>query len=53
MLDFETKKLYEDSLPQSEIPWLDSLLDFVSQWCKIFINIGTTANKMEQNLKRS
>ncbi|XP_016655696.1 uncharacterized protein LOC107885925 [Acyrthosiphon pisum] len=33
------------------MPSLDSLLDFVSRRCKILENIGTTADKVEQNVK--
>lgn len=51
MIDVETRRLYEASIPQSEIPSLDSLLDFVSQRCKILENIGTIAEKVEQNVK--
>jgi hypothetical protein len=51
VLDVETKRLYEASIPQSEILTLDSLLDFVSQRCKILENIGTTADKMELGVK--
>lgn len=51
VLDIETRRLYEASIPQSEIPTLDSLLDFVSQRCKILENIGTTADRTELNVK--
>lgn len=50
VLDVETRRLYEASIPQSEIPTLDSLLDFVSQRCKILENIGTT-DKTEMSVK--
>ncbi|CAH1725392.1 unnamed protein product [Aphis gossypii] len=51
VLDVETRRLYEASIPQTEMPSLDSLLDFVSRRCKILENIGTTADKVEQNVK--
>ncbi|XP_060860374.1 uncharacterized protein LOC132937587 [Metopolophium dirhodum] len=51
VLDTETRRLYEASIPQSEIPSLDNLLDFVSQRCKILENIGTIAERVEQNVK--
>ncbi|KAL4083901.1 hypothetical protein QTP88_029217 [Uroleucon formosanum] len=51
VLDVETRRLYEASIPQSEIPTLDNLLDFVSHRCKILENIGTIAEKVEQNVK--
>lgn len=51
MLNVETRRLYEASIPQSEIPSLDNLLDFVSRRCKILENIGTIAEKVEQNVK--
>eukprot|EP00102_Acyrthosiphon_pisum_P018371 XP_008190100.1 PREDICTED: uncharacterized protein LOC103311961 [Acyrthosiphon pisum] len=51
VLDVETRRLYEASIPQSEIPSLDNLLDFVSRRCKILENIGTIAEKVEQNVK--
>lgn len=50
-LDIETRRLYETGILKSEIPTLDSLLDFVSQRCKILENIGTTQNKAEMSDK--
>lgn len=51
VLDTETRRLFEASVPQTEIPTLDSLLEFVSQRCKILENIGTTSDKSELSLK--
>ncbi|XP_050056095.1 uncharacterized protein LOC126549771 [Aphis gossypii] len=47
VIDTETRRLFEASIPQSEIPSLDDLLNFISQRCKILENIGKSAEKVE------
>lgn len=47
--DIETGRLYEASIPQSQIPTLDNLLDFVTQRCKILENIETHIEETEIN----
>lgn len=46
VLNEETRRLYESTIPQSQIPTLDSLLDFVSQRCKILANIDSNAEQL-------
>ncbi|KAE9524051.1 hypothetical protein AGLY_015532 [Aphis glycines] len=47
VIDTKTRRLFEASIPQSEIPSLDDLLNFISQRCKILENIGKSAEKVE------
>lgn len=53
VLDTETKRLFETSLPSSEILNLDSLLNFVAHRCKILENIDSSINDESELLNKS
>ncbi|XP_025420894.1 uncharacterized protein LOC112690996 [Sipha flava] len=46
IIDPDTRRLFETSLPQERIPSLDELLDFADNRCKIFENFGANTTTL-------
>ncbi|KAF0704944.1 Uncharacterized protein FWK35_00037405, partial [Aphis craccivora] len=52
VIDTETRRLFEASIEQNEVPSLDMLLKFVEKRCKILENVGTLVgiNEKQDNI---
>ncbi|XP_022182590.1 uncharacterized protein LOC111042326 [Myzus persicae] len=46
VIDPDTRRLFEASIPQESLPKLDELLDFAANRCKILENVGVNADTL-------